>query len=252
MTVAVTTEPGIGRIELDHPPFNILTRDVLRGLREQLQRLAEQPDLRVLLLTATGDHFSAGADVGEHLPPHHLSLIPEFLDTVAALDAFPVPVVAGVRGKCVGGGFELVQPVDLIIAGRGASFGQPEIVLGVFPPAACVLLPGRLPPALVSRMIYSGESISAAEAERWGLIVRVVPDEDVEQAALEEARRIARHSAVALRAAKRALRGSGAATRHAALRGAGQVYLHELMETHDAVEGLRAFTDKRRPVWKHV
>jgi cyclohexa-1,5-dienecarbonyl-CoA hydratase len=252
MTVAATTEPGIGRIELDHPPLNILTRDVLRDLHEQLRGLAEQPDLRVLLLTAAGDHFSAGADVGEHLPPHHLSLIPEFLDTVAALDAFPVPVVAGVRGKCVGGGFELVQPVDLIVAGQGASFGQPEIVLGVFPPAACALLPGRLPAALVSRLIFTGESISAAEAERWGLVARLVPDEDVERAALEQARRIARHSAVALRAAKRALRGDGTATRRAALRAAGQIYLHELMETHDAVEGLRAFTDKRRPVWKHV
>lgn len=252
MTVAATTEPGIGRIELDRPPLNILTRDMLRDVREQLRRLAEQPDLRVLLLTATGDHFSAGADVGEHLPPHHLSLIPEFLDTVAALDAFPVPVVAGVRGRCVGGGFELVQPVDLIVAGQGASFGQPEIALGVFPPAACVLLPGRLPPSLVSRMIYSGESISAVEAERWGLVARVVPDGNVEQEALAEARRIARHSAAALRAAKAALHGCGTLARHAALRAAGQVYLHELMETHDAVEGLRAFTDKRRPVWRHA
>jgi cyclohexa-1,5-dienecarbonyl-CoA hydratase len=252
MTVAVTTESGIGRIELDHPPLNILTRDVLRHLHEQLRSLAEQPDLRVLLLTATGEHFSAGADVGEHLPPHHLSMIPEFLETVAALDAFPVPVVAGVRGKCMGGGFELVQPADLIVAGQGASFGQPEIGLGVFPPAACVQLPGRLPPALVSRMIYSGVSISAAEAERWGLVVRVVPDEEVERAALEEARRIARHSAAALRTTKRALRGAGAVARHAALRAAGHLYLHELMETHDAVEGLRAFTEKRRPTWRHA
>jgi cyclohexa-1,5-dienecarbonyl-CoA hydratase len=252
MTVATTTESGIGRIELDRPPLNILTRDTLRDVREQLRRLTEQPDLRVLLLTATGDHFSAGADVGEHLPPHYLSMIPEFLDTVAALDAFPVPVVAGVRGRCVGGGFELVQPVDLIVAGQGASFGQPEIALGVFPPAACVLLPGRLPPSLVSRLIYSGESIPAAEAERWGLVARVVPDGDVEQEALADARRIARHSAAALRAAKAALRGGGAVARHAALRAAGQVYLHDLMETHDAVEGLRAFTDKRRPVWRHA
>jgi cyclohexa-1,5-dienecarbonyl-CoA hydratase len=252
MTVATSTESGIGRIEVDRPPLNILTRDMLRDIREQLRRLADQPDLRVLLLTATGDHFSAGADVGEHLPPHYLSLIPEFLDTVAALDAFPVPVVAGVRGRCVGGGFELVQPVDLIIAGGSASFGQPEIALGVFPPAACVLLPGRLPPWLVSRMIYSGEAISAVEAERWGLVARVVPDGDVDTEALAEARRIARHSAAALRAAKAALRGCGAAARHAALRAAGQVYLHDLMESHDAVEGLRAFTDKRRPVWRHA
>ena len=109
MTAAATTETGIGRIELNHPPLNILTRDVLRGIHAELRRLAEQPDLRVLLLTAAGEHFSAGADVGEHLPPHHLSMIPEFLETVAALDAFPLPVIAAVRGKCLGGGFELVH-----------------------------------------------------------------------------------------------------------------------------------------------
>jgi cyclohexa-1,5-dienecarbonyl-CoA hydratase len=251
MTEATAVEAGIGRIVLDNPPLNILTGDVLRRLETELRALAEQSDLRVLLLTATGKHFSAGADVGEHLPPHHLSLIPLFLDTVAALDAFPVPVVAAVRGKCLGGAFELIQAADLIVAGEGASFGQPEIVLGVFPPAACVLLPERLPPALVSRIIYQGESITAAEALRGGLAARVVPDETVDEAALEEARRITRHSAVALRGAKRALRGSSGAARAAALREAGHIYLHELMETHDAVEGLRAFTEKRRPVWRH-
>jgi cyclohexa-1,5-dienecarbonyl-CoA hydratase len=203
-------------------------------------------------LSAAGKHFSAGADVGEHLPPHHLSLIPDFLETVAALDAFPLPVVAAVRGKCLGGGFELVQPADLILAGQGATFGQPEILLGVFPPAACVLLPERIPPAVAARVVYAGESMSASEAERHGLVVGVVPDEEVESSALALAERLARHSSAALRAAKQALRGSGAAARHAALRQAGHVYLHDLMETHDAVEGLRAFSEKRQPVWRHA
>lgn len=252
MTAAATTEPGIGRIELDRPPLNILTRNSMRKLRADLQRLAEQPELRVLLITAVGEHFSAGADVGEHIPPHHLSLIPDFLDTIAALDAFPLPVVAAVRGKCLGGGFELVQPVDFIVAGENAVFGQPEIVLGVFPPAACVLLPERFPAAVAARLVYRGDSITAAEAERWGFVTRVVADEEVDRVALEEARWLARHSAVALRAAKAALRGPGAAARHTALRAAGNLYMHDLMESHDPVEGLRAFTEKRRPVWRHA
>lgn len=250
MTTSV--DAGVARVQLDHPPLNILTRDVLRGLHEEFRRLAEEPELRVMLLCAAGKHFSAGADVGEHLPPHHLSLIPDFLETVAALDAFPLPVVAAVRGKCLGGGFELVQPADLILAGEHASFGQPEIALGVFPPAACVLLPERMSAAAAARVVYSGESITAAEAAREGLVAQVVPDAEVESAALELARRIAQHSAAALRAAKQALHGSGCSARHAALRQAGHVYLHELMETHDAVEGLRAFSEKRPPVWRHV
>jgi len=251
MTATTTIEAGIARIELNNPPLNILTRQLLRKIRKDLERLSEEPDLRVLLLSATGDHFCAGADVGEHLPPHHLSLIPDFTDTIVALDAFPLPVVAAVRGKCLGGGFELVQPVDLVVAGAGAVFGQPEIVLGVFPPAACVLLPERLPAGVAARLIYHGDPITAAEAERWGLVARVVSDDDVERAALEEAHRLTRHSTVALRAAKAALRGAGAATRRTALRAAGNIYMHDLMESSDAVEGLRAFTEKRRPVWKH-
>lgn len=252
MTAVAAVEPGIGRIVLDRPPLNILTGDLLRRIRAELRTLADQSDLRVLLLTATGKHFSAGADVAEHLPPHHLNLIPLFLETIAALDDFPVPVVVAVRGKCLGGAFELIQPADLVIAGEGASFGQPEIVLGVFPPAACALLSERLASSLVARILYTGESISAAEALRGGFAARVVPDDAVETAAVEEARKIARHSAAALRATKRALRGARGSAHGAALREAGRMYLHELMGTHDAVEGLRAFTEKREPVWRNA
>lgn len=252
MSMASVVEPGIARIVLDHPPLNILTGDELRRIRSELETLAQHPDLRVLLITAAGKHFSAGADVGEHLPPHHRTLIPLFLETVVAVDEFPVPVVAVVRGKCLGGGFELIQPADLIIAAESASFGQPEIVLGVFPPAACAQLPDRLPPALVARILYTGEPISAADALRSGFVARVVPEGALETAALEEARLIARHSAAALRATKRALKASRAASREAALREAGRIYLDELMATHDAVEGLSAFTEKRRPAWQHA
>jgi cyclohexa-1,5-dienecarbonyl-CoA hydratase len=252
MAIATTVDGGVGRIVIDHPPLNILTRDVLRRLHDELRRLAERADLRVLLLGAAGPHFSAGADVAEHLPPHHLSLIPEFLETIAALDAFPLPVIAAVRGKCLGGGFELVQPVDLIVAAEDATFGQPEIVLGVFPPAACVLLPGRVPAGLAAEIVYSGDAVSAVRAEHLGLVARVVPAAEVEQVALDLALRIARHSAAALRAAKRTLHRAGAAERQVALRQAGHAYLHELMDTHDAIEGLRAFTEKRRPVWRHT
>ena len=252
MSIARTVTDGIGRLALDNPPLNILTRAELAALRRELNALAADPSLRVLVLSARGKHFSAGADVGEHVPPQHLTLIPDFLDTIGELDAFPVPVIAAVRGKCLGGGFELVQPVDIIVAGESASFGQPEIVLGVFPPAAVVLLPGRVPRGIAAQLIYSGDPISAAAAERCGLVARLAPDDAVEQVADELARRIARHSAAALRAAKRAVRGPGADARHAALQQAGHAYLHDLMTTRDAVEGLRAFVDKRQPAWSNV
>ncbi len=251
MAVHAAVEDGIGRLVLSHPPLNILTRDILASLRQELASLATDSSLRVVQFSAEGKHFSAGADVGEHLPPDYEGLIPEFLETVAAVDAFPVPVVAAVRGRCLGAGFELIQVVDIVIAGEGAQFGQPEIFLGVLPPAACALLPDRCDRAAAADIVFTGDSISASEAARVGLVRQVVPDDDVDRATTELAVRIARHSAAALRATKRALRCGVASRRSEALAAAGGIYLEELMKTEDAEEGLRAFLEKRKPTWRH-
>jgi cyclohexa-1,5-dienecarbonyl-CoA hydratase len=248
-SIRLSVTRGCATIELAHPPLNILTRAVLSELRAVLDSLARDTALRVVLLTAQGPHFSAGADVREHLPPDDMALIPEFLDTVAALDACPVPVIAAVRGKCLGAGFELVQAADLVVAADGASFGQPEIQLGVIPPAACVLLPRKMPQALARWVIYSGDAITAREAERAGFVSRVVPDAELLAAATGLAARLGSHSAAALKLAKRAFRQAAGEINAPALRAAGDLYLRELMATADAPEGLRAFVEKRQPVW---
>jgi cyclohexa-1,5-dienecarbonyl-CoA hydratase len=241
---------GVARLTLDAPPVNVLTRAVLAALRERLGALAPDGTLRALVLAAEGRHFSAGADVGEHLPPAYRTMIPEFMETVGRLRDFPVPVVAAVRGKCLGGGFELVQAADLVIAGQGAVFGQPEIGLAVFPPAACALLPARCGLGAAASLIFTGDQITAAQALALGLVTRTVPDDQVEVEAMALARRLGAHSGAALRAAKRALR-AAAAPGADALRAAERVYLEDLMRTDDAVEGLRAFLEKRPPVWTH-
>jgi cyclohexa-1,5-dienecarbonyl-CoA hydratase len=247
MPVDVTVNSGIGRVTVNHPPLNILTRAVLGGLRDVLASLATEHDLRVLVLTADGKHFSAGADVGEHLPPGFREMIPEFLDTVAAIAAFPVPVIAAVKGRCLGGGFELIQAADIVVAGAGASFGQPEIHLGVFPPAACVILPERCAHGTAAEILFTGDPISATDAHRVGLVQRVVPDDHIEQEALALAERIARHSAAALRLTKRGLQ----RTRRAEFDAITSLYTDDLMATRDALEGLTAFQEKRTPAWSH-
>lgn len=252
MNVKTTFEDGIERLTIDHPPLNILTRSLLAELRERLAESndrAEAGEIRVLLLTAAGDHFSAGADVGEHLPPEFEEMIPEFLDTVEAISAFPLPVLAAVRGRCLGGGFELVQAADVVVCGQGATFGQPEIRLGVSPPAACAVLPLLCSPMLAAEIVLGGDPITAERAYAAGLVGRVVPDDEVEARALELAGRMARHSPTALRLTKRALRAGDAAARSAALREAERIYVEELMQTADAVEGLQAFLEKRAPEW---
>jgi cyclohexa-1,5-dienecarbonyl-CoA hydratase len=168
-----------------------------------------------------------------------------------ALAAFPLPVIAAVRGRCLGGGFELVQACDLIVAGEGASFGQPEIALAVSAPIACVLLPRRTTPGAAAELLFTGDAISAARAFELGLVQAVVPDERVETEALALAKRCARHSAAALRATKRTLRDTAHAPLGEALHLAAGIYVNDLMRSEDPLEGLQAFLSKRPPVWRH-
>jgi cyclohexa-1,5-dienecarbonyl-CoA hydratase len=244
-------EDGIAAITIDHPPLNILTRAVMGELREALDRLAREPALRVLWIAHEGRHFSAGADVGEHLPPEYRELIPEVAQTMEALASFPLPVIASVRGRCLGGGFELVQATDLIVAGESASFGQPEIALAVTAPFASVLLPRRTGYGPAAELLFTGDPISAARAHELGLVQRVVVDELVEHEAKTLAARCARHSAAALRATKRTLRETAFLSRADALRSASTIYIEDLMRAEDPVEGLRAFLEKRTPRWRH-
>ncbi len=249
--VQSTVDNGVARLVLDNPPVNILTRSAMGELRAEMHRLADDASLRVLVVQAAGKHFSAGADVGEHLPPHHEPLIAEFLQTVAELDAFPVPVIAAVQGRCLGGGFELVLAADLIIAAEGALFGQPEILLGVAPPIAAAWLGSRCSRGLAAELIFTGDPVKAADAAQAGLVRRVVADADLETETLELAARIGRHSASTLRHAKRMFRARDDESDLMALEAAGSIYVDGLMETEDALDGLRAFIEKRTPVWRH-
>ncbi len=249
MSLHCGIEGPIGCIALARPPLNILDRALLARIRGTLAEWHDAAGLRVVILAADGPHFSAGADVGEHLPPTHAELIPEFADTIDALVRFPLPVVAAVRGRCLGGGFELAQAADVIVAGEGATFAQPEIVLGVTAPAACALLPRRGAPGAAAEMLFTGDAITAARALAAGFVEHVVPDDQVEFAALALAGRMARHSAAALRATKRALLLARGLSTPDALRATARAYVDELMATADATEGLSAFMAKRAPVW---
>lgn len=247
----IVVNEGIAQVVLDAPPLNILSRAVLAEVRKALAAALDDPGSRVVLLRAAGKHFSAGADVGEHLPPHYRNLIPEFVETVQQIHEAALPVVVAVQGRCLGAGCELAAAADVVVASEHAVFGQPEIVLGVFPPAACALLAGRIGPGEAAELILTGDSIDAATALRLGLVQRVVPDDQLEEAAWTLAGRIARHSRAALQATTEAMRGARGVTAAVALRRATLVYLDRLMVTEDAVEGLGAFQDKRPPQWRH-
>ena len=242
---------GVAIVTLHRPPVNVLTLALLRELERDLERLAGLSDLRALVLQAEGKHFSAGADVGEHVEPAYRELIPAFLHTLETLASFPLPTIAAVRGRCLGGGFELVQMADIVVAGSSASFGQPEIQLGVTAPAACAVLPRRTSPGTAAEILFTGEPMDAARALACGIAQRVVPDERVEEEARAIARRCAGMSGAALRATKRTLRAAAVLPRGEAFGVAASIYMDELMRTADANEGLGAFLEKRAPVWRH-
>ena len=251
--VTSTSENGIARVTIDHPPLNILTRELAGELRATFRSLAADQTLRVMVLDAAGKHFSAGADVGEHLPPAWKAMVPEFLDTIAALRAFPVPIVAAVRGRCLGGGFELALACDLVFAGTTAMLGVPEITLGVFPPAAAALLPLRVGASRAASAVLTGRT---APVEAWtaaGLIEVTAPPQEL-GAAVDHwfEAHLAPRSSAALRFAALASRATLRRQVSMVLPDLERLYLDALMHTHDAIEGIEAFLEKRAPVWSNA
>ncbi|MEN8374379.1 MAG: enoyl-CoA hydratase/isomerase family protein [Gemmatimonadota bacterium] len=250
MPIDVKTHEGIAHVVLSDPPLNILTRALLSDLRRALTELSADGTLRVLLLRAEGKHFSSGASVEEHLPGTVERMIPEFMQTIGAVRDFPVPTICAVQGRCLGGALELALAADLVIAADNASFGVPEISLGVIPPAACVQLPRMVPPGVAAELVFTGRPIDARSAVAVGLVTHVVEVDSLHDAAMRLAHAISAHSAAALRSAKEALR-AGAEAVDRTMTEASRIYLEDLMRTTDAAEGLLSFMEKRQPHWTH-
>jgi cyclohexa-1,5-dienecarbonyl-CoA hydratase len=191
-------------------------------------------------------------DVGDHLGERLGAMMDALLALFDAFAAVPQPTVAVVQGPALGGGCELVLGTDLCFAGERATFGQPEIKLGVFAPPASVLLPRLLGERRALGLLLSGDTISATEAERIGLVNAVFADQELESAAAQRIERLAGLSRAAHVHAKRAVRTALEVAPAEAHRRLHDQYLSELMATHDAHEGLDAFMAKRPPSWKHA
>jgi cyclohexa-1,5-dienecarbonyl-CoA hydratase len=163
----------------------------------------------------------------------------------------PAVTIALVQGRCLGGGFELALCCDLILSAPGAAYGLPEIALGVFPPAAAVLLPARVGAARATSAIVAGEVRAAEHWAEAGLLEAIVEDGDLERALTAwDERHLAPRSAAAVRQAALAARTGLRETVERLLPASECRYLGEVMRTHDAKEGIQAFLEKRTPVWR--
>jgi cyclohexa-1,5-dienecarbonyl-CoA hydratase len=249
-TVEVAFAPGVCRLNLNRPPLNILTTAMMAEVESALRAAAGDPSTRVIVLASSGRAFSAGVDVGEHTREKAADMIRTFHRLCRALVDIDVPTMAAVAGPALGGGCEVAALCDVVIAAESATFGQPEITVGVFPPVAAAAFPllfGRASHA----MMLLGEVFSAARARELGLATEVVPDGQVEAAVDRRVRALAALSAPVLRLAKRAAMAAFRRQFAEALDHAERIYLGDLMATADAHEGLEAFLARRPPVWRN-
>jgi cyclohexa-1,5-dienecarbonyl-CoA hydratase len=247
--IRFTVEGKIARLVLARPPLNVLNLAMMREMTGVLEEVSGREDLRVLVLSGEGKGFSAGVEVGEHVGDTAREMIEVFHGLFRVLARIEIPVVGLVHGLTLGGGCELAALCDLLFACDDLKFGQPEIQVGVFPPVAAAAFPRRVGWAAAADLVLTGRVIGAEEALGLGFVSRVYPAEGFAEKSEKAVQGIAALSGVVLRTAKRALF-AGAGDPLAALADIETIYLDELMKTEDADEGLRAFLEKRKPLWK--
>jgi cyclohexa-1,5-dienecarbonyl-CoA hydratase len=240
------------RIVLGERRGNLLSLDVIRELGRVLHSLEPERGIKWLTVEGSGGEFSYGARIQEHTPELMATVLPEMHRVIKHLLAFPACTAALVEGRCLGGGFELALACDDMIATETATFGLPEIRLAAFPPAAAALLPLRVGSSRAARAIVTGQTQGARYWHDAGLLSMVAS-----QASLLDAAsswfdtHLAPHSSVALSHAVAASRLTLRAQAEPALDRAEREYLGGLLKTNDAIEGVQAWLQKRRPAWKN-
>ena len=241
---------AIWRVAIGGSKGHVLDAAAMDALAALFRGAAAAPHLKAIVLEGQGPHFSFGASVQEHLPPHVGPMLARFHGALLAMLDSAVPVLAAVRGQCLGGGLELVSLCHRVFAARDAKLGQPEIVLGVFAPVASIVLAERAGRGASDDLCLSGRSVAADEALRLRLVDEVVEGDPAEAALAWARTHLLPKSASSLRYAVRATRASLHARLAAELPRIERLYLDGLMSTADALEGLNAFVERRPAVWR--
>src|SRR6476620_10501548 len=242
----------VARITFDRPPLNIFNLAMMREVGAALSELSSLKLVAIVFDAAKDSRaFSAGVAVEDHTQDTVYQMLDSFHAVFRMLEQLAKPTIALVDGPALGGGCELVSACDIVIASSRAKFGQPEIKLGVFPPVAAVLLPLVIGERRARELILTGEIIDAVEAGRLGLCNHVVPGAHLEPKLNEVLAKLRELSGTSLTFARQSLDLGRGRSIEDALSEQENIYLHELMKTEDANEGVKAFLEKRKPVWRH-
>ena len=243
---------GVLLVTLNRPrKLNALSKELLGELVDALDAAAADATVGCVVLTGAGKAFAAGADIDDMIRRGVRSYAdPDRLRRWSAIERFPKPLVCAVNGYALGGGLELALLCDIIIAASTASFGCPEIKIGSFPgDGGTQRLPRVVGRPFATQMILTGDMVDASLAERKGLVSEVAEPERLLPRALEIAEAIATKSSVAARLAKEAIRAADEVPLEMGLKREHELAVASFA-TEDRVEGLRAFVEKRRPVFK--
>ena len=247
--VKTSNEGGIVRVTLNSPPLNVLTIVMMEEMIEAF-KWAKKEAGAVVVVDAEGKAFSAGVDVADHTPDKVASMIDVFDRLFMSMADIDKPIIGVVNGAALGGGYEVVLFCDMVVASEKARFGQPEIQVGVFPPVACYVLPRLISMPKAMEYLLSGDTFNAATAEQLGLVNKVLPVDGFAEGVAEFLKKFTALSPVVLAYTKKAALAGLGKDFHEGIKKIDSLYLDELMKTADAVEGLTAFMEKRKPVWQ--
>ena len=250
-SIACEIRNNVARISLNQSPLNIIDIPMMEEIHDALEHIQSVGDVKVLVLDHQGKAFSAGVSIKDHSPDKVGEMLEKFHGLFRLLNSLELPSVALVDGMALGGGCELAVSCDMVIASDRATFGQPEIKVGVFPPVAAAVFPRLVGRNRTLELLLTGDVIDAGEAKAIGLINKVFPAQVFKEKSEEFIRKLTSLSGRVLGLTKRAVDQSLYASVGEGISAAEQLYLRELMKTEDAQEGLNSFLEKRKPVWKN-
>ena len=254
MVVLTEIKGSVGWLTLNRPDaMNALNREMALELGAQLERLQNDAAVRVVVLTANGRAFCAGADLKSATKPVEPGE-EDMLDIAARvfgqLRRFPKPVIAAVNGLAIAGGMELVLACDLVLAADTAKLGDAHANFGVFPGAGgAAVMPRKLPANVAKYLLFTGETLSAAQMKDFGLVNEVVAAELLSEAAQKLGEKLAEKSPAVLRRMKHVANETSDKSIDDALRDE-LLELRTHLRSYDMQEGLRAFMEKRKPEFK--
>ena len=239
-------------LTISHPPLNILNISTMEEINNALSSLIPNKDVKVLVISGSGEKaFSAGVDVTDHTEEKVEKMLQVFHDIFRNLSKLDQVTVAAAKGLTLGGGCEIALFCDLILAADNLKIGQPEIKLSVLPPIALLIMPRLIGLKKASELLLTGKIIEASEAERIGLINKVVPIASFNSELESFIRPITELSLVGLKYSKKGINLGLETSFLEGLERIEKIYREELMASEDAHEGLKAFLEKRKPLWKN-